>query len=463
MTIQEIYMELNADYDDVLSRFKNDERIEKYLRKLVQMNDFEELEQSIEEKNYTDAFRYVHNIKGMSINMGIPSLVNASEELCEILRGDEPKVDIEPYFEKVSQEYKRITDIVENLRNKVLIIDDSEFNREILEEILEDEYSVLLAEDGSQALDILQKYNKEIRVVLLDLIMPNMDGYEVLDKMEQNKYMEDMPVLVISSEQAVEVKKRCFSHGVSDFIIKPFDNIIVKKRVKDTVDLFTYRKMFDKKTQIQEKETEKNVRKLVKRNEKLSDILCAIIDGRNIESEEHIENVKKYTGIIAREVMNNYPEYGLTKSSIQVMEEASAMHDIGKISISDAILSKPDRLTKEEFEEIKLHTIRGCEIIEQIGAVWDEEFRTAAYEICKYHHERYDGKGYPIGLSGEDIPISAQIVGVSEVYDALVHSQSYRAAISGEQAFNMIVNGECGTFSSKIIECFKSVKKEIEE
>lgn len=247
MTIQEIYKELKADYNDVLSRFKNDERIEKYLRKLVQMNDFEELEQSLANKNYEDAFRYVHNIKGMSINMGISSLIGASDELCELLREGNPQTDIEPYFERVSIEYKRITHVVEKLRTKVLIVDDSEFNREILEEILEDEYSVLLAEDGRQALELLEKYHKSIRVVLLDLIMPNMDGYDVLKEMQEKNYMEDMPVLIISSEQAVDVKKRCFKNGVADFIIKPFDNIIVKKRVKDTVDLFTYRKMFEQR------------------------------------------------------------------------------------------------------------------------------------------------------------------------------------------------------------------------
>ena len=253
MTIQDIYKELKADYYDVLSRFKNDERIEKYLRKLVQMNDFEELEQALTDKNYEDAFRYVHNIKGMSINMGITSLIGASDELCELLRKGKPKTDIEPYFERVSIEYKRLTQIVDKLRTKILIVDDSEFNREILEEILEDEYSVLLAEDGRQALELLEKYHKSIRVVLLDLIMPNMDGYDVLKEMQEKNYMEDMPVLIISSEQAVDVKKRCFNNGVADFIIKPFDNIIVKKRVKDTVDLFTYRKMFEQRLNNQSK------------------------------------------------------------------------------------------------------------------------------------------------------------------------------------------------------------------
>lgn len=468
MTIQEAYNEIGANYSEVIARMNKDERIDKYLRIFTEMNDYNALKIALEEQNYDDAFRYAHNLKGVGINLGLSMFVVASSKMCDLLRGGAPSEDIEPYLSEISKEYNRIIEVVSKLRNKVLIIDDAEFNREILEEILEDEYVVLLAKDGREALDILEKHHREIRIVLLDLIMPNMDGYEVLANMRSKGYIDNMPVLVISSEQSVDVEKKCFGLGVSDFIKKPFDDLIVKRRVKDTIDLFKYRNEMSKKIELQNKVMKeqyilltKQAKELKRRNEKITDILGTVVESRNLESGEHINRVKAYTGMLARQIMEDYPEYGLTEKTTKIIESASALHDIGKIAISDNILLKPRKLTNEEFEFMKTHTLRGCEIIDQIDGVWDENYKSYSYEICRYHHERYDGKGYPYGLTGEDIPISAQIVAVADVYDALVSERCYKKAIPSERAYEMILNGECGCFSPKIIECFKKIKEQM--
>lgn len=355
------------------------------------------------------------------------------------------------------------------MRDKVLIIDDAEFNREMLAEILGDEYAILMAEDGRKGIDMIEQYKDEICAILLDLIMPVIDGYGVLAFMEQNGYLKHMPVLVISGEQAVDVERRCFDCGVTDFIKKPFDNSLVIRRVKNVVDLFQYRNNLEEQVAIQTKTLKsqydvicRQAEELKKRNEKITDILAEVVESRNLESGEHVKRVKTYTGILAREMMKHYSEYQLTEEKVRIIESASAVHDIGKIMIPDNILLKPGKLTDEEFDCMKSHTVRGCTVLDNINGVWDENYKSYAYEICRHHHERFDGRGYPDKLQGDDIPISAQIVSVADVYDALISERCYKKAFTKEQAFNMIINGECGVFSPKLIECFKNAREEME-
>lgn len=356
------------------------------------------------------------------------------------------------------------------MRDKVLIVDDAELNREMLEAILEEDYSILKAGNGKEALKLLGRNLKEVAVVLLDLIMPEMNGFEVMDFMKAKGWMEKIPILIISGETAIETERKCFEYGVSDFIRKPFDNTLVRRRVTNIIKLFQYQNGLEdkvrKQTQILRKQNELlklQAEKLKKSNEKIIDVFGTVVEYRNMESGEHIKRVKGFTQILARELMREYPEYGLTEEKIEIITIASSLHDVGKIAIPDSILLKPGKLTKKEYEYMKSHTTRGSELLDAIKDIWDVQYQKVAYEICRHHHERYDGKGYPDGLAGEDIPISAQIVSIADVYDALVNERVYKKALSKDEAFHMIINGECGIFSPKLLECLRNVKKQYEE
>lgn len=355
------------------------------------------------------------------------------------------------------------------MRNKVLVIDDAEFNREMLAEILEKEYSIISAEDGQKGIELLAEQESEVCVVLLDLVMPVMDGFEVLRIMEERGYLKHIPVLVISGETAVDIERKCFDYGVTDFIRKPFDNELVLRRVRNMVDLFTYRNCLEQQVESQtmtlKRQYEMICRQaevLKQRNEQITDILAEVVESRNLESGEHVKRVKTYTKILANELMKRYPEYGLTEEEVRIIESASAVHDIGKIAIPDNILLKPGKLTDEEFACMKSHTVRGCEVLDHIEGVWDDRYKRYAYTICRHHHERFDGRGYPDQLVGDDIPIEAQIVSVADVYDALISERCYKKAFTKEQAFNMITNGECGTFSPKLMDCFRNARGTME-
>ncbi len=326
-----------------------------------------------------------------------------------------------------------------------------------------------MVENGKQALEYMENRNQEIAVVLLDLIMPEMDGFEVLKVMQEKMWIDKIPVLVISGESSIKVEQDCFDYGVSDFIHKPFDNALVRKRVENVVSLFQYQRELEEKV-AEQTETLREQYKLLKvqaerlkqSNDNIIDILGTVVEHRNLESGEHVRRVKGYTKIMAEEIAREYPEYGLTPEKIGIIVSASALHDLGKIAIPDSILLKPGRFTKEEFECMKTHTVKGCEIVSSIEGVWDEEYAKIGYEISRYHHERYDGRGYPDGLKGEEIPISAQLVSVADVYDALVNERVYKDALPKDKAFEMIVNGECGTFSPKLMVCFRKARDRFE-
>ncbi len=355
------------------------------------------------------------------------------------------------------------------MRNRILIIDDAEFNRDLLRALMEDDYDVEEAEDGKRAVDLLQKKWQQIDAVLLDLQMPVMDGYAVIDYMKQNNWIQKIPILVITSERSVEIENKCFELGVSDFVQKPFDATLIKNRVKNIVELFSYKNQLEKKVEeqtttlkSQNQMLKMQTKKLHETNGRIVEILGTVVEYRNLESGEHIKRVKGFTRILAEQLMKSYPQYGLTDTAIQTIEAASALHDVGKIAIPDKILLKPGRLSDEEFEYMKSHTTRGHEMLSTLEGIWDDEYKKIAHEICRSHHERYDGRGYPDGLKGEEIPISAQIVSVADVYDALVSERVYKNAFSKEEAFHMIINGECGVFSPKLMECFRLVRDKYE-
>lgn len=354
--------------------------------------------------------------------------------------------------------------------NKVLVVDDAETNRELLNAILEDDYEVEMAEDGQAALSLLEDHSDDIDAILLDLQMPKADGFYVINAMKANDWMGKIPVLIISSERSVDVENECFQLGVSDFIHKPFEPSLVKNRVKNTVDLFAYKNELEAKVEAQTQELRKQnerladqAERLKETNDRIIEILGTVVECRNLESGEHVKRVKGFTRVLAYQIMKDYPEYELDEEKVEMISAASALHDVGKIAIPDAVLLKPGRFTDEEFELMKTHTIKGCELLDQIKGIWEDEYQKTSYEICRHHHERYDGRGYPDKISGDDIPISAQIVSVADVYDALVCERVYKAAYPKDQAFQMILNGECGTFSPKLMEAFKKVKEEFEK
>ena len=356
------------------------------------------------------------------------------------------------------------------MKNKILIVDDAELNRELLSEILSDEYDILEAENGKFALDIIRTEKDNISAILLDLVMPVMDGFEVMEVLHEEKIMDKIPVLVISGENSTQSEKKCFDYGVTDFIGRPFKAVLVKKRVQNMVNQYAYKNRLEEKVEEQTAVLRKayqtlkhQAEKLEKRNEEIIDLLGTIVEYRNLESGEHIQRVKGYTRIAAEKFATMYPEYELTKEKIERIVSASSLHDIGKIAIPDNILLKSGRLTKDEFEYMKSHTLRGCEILDSMKVEWDPEMRKVSYDIIRYHHEKYDGKGYPDGLKGEEIPISAQLVSLADVYDALINERCYKAAYSKEEAFHMIVTGDCGVFSPKLMEAFRAVRGQFEQ
>lgn len=341
------------------------------------------------------------------------------------------------------------------MKNTILIVDDVELNRDILALILKKDYDIEMAEDGEEALEILRQDSDSIAMVLLDVLMPRKSGVEVLREMSEKGYLSKIPVLIISTEDTSQMERECLSLGASDFIRKPFDREIIKTRVKNIADLYIYKNHLEDRIAEQTKI-------IAKRNSDMIDLIGNMVETRSLESGEHILRVKDFTRILAETLMEEYPEYGLTGELIKVIVAASALHDVGKVAIKDSILLKPARLTPEEFEEIKLHTTIGCDFIKNSCHLWDEEYSKISYEICRYHHERYDGKGYPDGLSEDDIPISAQIVSIADVYDALINERCYKEAFPKNVAFDMIQNGECGAFSPKLLKCFSVCRSRME-
>ena len=350
---------------------------------------------------------------------------------------------------------KQNTDEMEK-RNlpQLLVVDDSEMNREILKEILGKEYRILEACDGNEALEMLEQYGTEISLVLLDIIMPKMDGFEVLAYMNRDKWIEDIPVIMISSEGSESYIRRAYELGASDYISRPFDAKVVYQRVINMIKLYAKQRRLIHLVTDQIYEKEKN-------NRMMTGILSQIVEFRNGESGLHVLHINILTQLLLEKLMRKSENYNLSWSQQYMIATASALHDIGKIGIDEKILNKPGKLTKEEFEVMKQHTIIGAQMLDSLEMYHDEEMIKYAYEICRWHHERYDGKGYPDGLKGEEIPISAQVVSLADVYDALVSDRVYKKAYSHEKAMEMILNGECGVFNPILLECLVEIQDKV--
>ena len=345
----------------------------------------------------------------------------------------------------------------------ILVVDDKEVNRAILRDIFKKTYEIVEAENGADALAKIAGNEEEIAIILLDIKMPIMDGFEVLTEIDKQGLLNTIPVIMITGDDSRESERKCYEMGVSDIIKKPFDPYIVKRRVDNMIDLYMHKNQLEKMVEEQIAILMDQAIRLKESNNQIIETMSTIVEFRNLECGQHVNRIKAFTKVLADVVSEYCPEYKLTKAGKEIMVSASALHDVGKIVIPDAILLKAGRLTAEEQEVMKSHTTKGCEIISMVNGLEDEEYQRAGYDICRYHHERFDGNGYPDGLKGDEIPISGQIVAIADVYDALVSERVYKAAYTTEKAYEMIIEGECGVFSSKMLECFRIARTEFEQ
>lgn len=343
-------------------------------------------------------------------------------------------------------------------KQKILIADDSEMNRELLAAILEEEYDIIQVNDGVQAVDCLQRQAEEISLLLLDIVMPHMDGFEVLSYMNKEHWIDSIPVVIISSENSPIYIKRGYDLGATDFIGKPFDANMVLRRSANAILLGAKQRRMTSIVSNQIYEREKSSKLMI-------NILSHIVEFRNGESGLHVLHIQTITEMLLRQlVQKENNRYALSKEQIRMITTASALHDIGKISIPDEILNKPGRLTAEEFAVIKGHSMAGANMLSELPLDQKEEpLVKTAYEICRWHHERYDGGGYPDGLKGEEIPVSAQVVALADVYDALTSERCYKDAYSHEKAIEMILAGQCGAFNPLMLECLLDISSSLKK
>ena len=337
---------------------------------------------------------------------------------------------------------------------QILLVDDSAMNRMILKEILGGDYSILEAENGQECLEKMQAEAGNIALVLLDINMPVMDGFEVLKAMNANHTIEDIPVIMISSDDSDDAIRRSYELGASDYVNRPFDARIVYRRVTNTIKLYAKQRRLVQMVSDQIRARENNTDTLV-------GVLSHIVEFRNGESGAHVLHIRIITELLLHRLLEISSQYPITAEQQDNIPLASALHDIGKIGIDEKILNKPGKLTPEEYEVIKTHSMLGAEMLHQLENFNEQPLLQTAYEIARWHHERWDGRGYPDGLKGDEIPISAQLVALADVYDALTSERCYKKAFSHEKAVQMILNGECGAFNPLLLQCLTDMQTDL--
>ena len=340
-------------------------------------------------------------------------------------------------------------------RNLILIVDDTEMNRAMLADMLAADYEIIEAVDGEEAVAALEEHHKEIALVLMDPVIPKKDGFEVLAVMNQNKWTDRIPVIMISGE-ASSCIDQAYDLGAADYISRPFDEKAVRRRVHNMIMLYSKQEALEDMVEAQIMEKERI-------NYLMVEILSNIVEFRSGDAGLHAMHIRTLTGIFLKKLMEMTNAYRFTPSQTALIINASALHDIGIISIPESILNKPGKLTPEEYEVIKTHSAAGAHIMEDAMQRHGEELIRYARDICRWHHERYDGGGYPDGLKGEEIPIEVQVVALADVYDALTSVRVYREAYPHEQAMKMILNGECGAFSPLLLDCLRQTGDSLEE
>ena len=341
-------------------------------------------------------------------------------------------------------------------KSQILLVDDSKLNRMILAEILGDGYHILEAENGQECLEKLRAEAGNIALVLLDINMPVMDGFEVLRAMNANHTIEDTPVIMISSEDSDAAIRRSYELGACDYVNRPFDARIVYRRVTNTIKLYAKQRRLVQMVSDQIRARENNTDVLV-------GVLSHIVEFRNGESGLHVRHIRTITELLLHRLLETSGRYSITVEQQDMIPLASALHDIGKIGIDEKLLNKPGKLAPEEFEVIKTHSMLGAKILHDLDNFSEQPLLQTAYEIARWHHERWDGRGYPDGLKGDEIPISAQLVSLADVYDALTSERCYKKAFFHEKAVQMILNGECGAFNPLLLQCLTDVQADLKE
>ena len=354
-------------------------------------------------------------------------------------------------------------------RDTILIFEDNAIDRSILVELFQSEYQILEAENGKEGIELLRNHLSSVAIVLLDNIMPVMDGFAVLEYLKEKNIVSKIPFIMITGESSSELERKGYEYGIVSYVKKPYQPEVVKQVVQNAIGWFQHKMQLElmvKKQNINMQKQNSILRQQTKKlnhvNEILIDSLSNIVEFRNMESKQHIKRIREYSICLGKSVMKLYPEYELTAEKLIQIGWASSLHDIGKIAIPDSIILKPAKLTKDEFELIKSHTTKGAEIIQHRVRLNDRAIFDYAYDIARHHHEKYDGNGYPDGLKGDEISIAAQIVSLVDVYDALTSKRVYKAAYKTDKAYQMIVNGQSGAFSSKLLKAFTEVREEFE-
>lgn len=354
-------------------------------------------------------------------------------------------------------------------RDTILIFEDNMIDRSILVELFQAEYQILEAENGKEGIELLKTHLASVAIVLLDNIMPVMDGFAVLEYLKEKNVLSKIPFIMITGESSPELERKGYEYGIVSYIKKPYQPEVVKQVVHNATGWFQYKMQLElmvKKQNINIQKQNSILRQQTKKlnhvNEMLIDSLSNIVEFRNMESKQHIKRIREYSLCLGKSVMKLYPEYELTPEKLFQIGWASCLHDIGKIAIPDSIILKPAKLTKDEFELIKSHTTKGAEIIQHRVSLNDRALFDYAYDIARHHHEKYDGKGYPDGLKGDEISIAAQIVSLVDVYDALTSKRVYKIAYESDKAYQMILNGHSGVFSPKLLKAFAEAKPRFE-
>ena len=354
-------------------------------------------------------------------------------------------------------------------RDTVLIFEDNAIDRAILTELFQADYKILEADNGKSGLALLNSHYQSIAIVLLDYLMPVMDGFAVLERLKDKNILNKIPFIMITGEDSSEVEKRGYEYGIVSYVKKPYQPEVVKQVVSNAIGWFQYKMELEVVVRKQNESIRKQngilvqqAKKLKHLNEILIDSLSNIVEFRNLESKQHIKRIREFTLCLGKSMMKLYPECGLTPEQLDQIGWASSLHDIGNIAIPDNIILKPGKLTDDEFELIESHTTKGAEIILHSVRLNDKTIFDYAYDIARHHHEKYDGKGYPDGLKGDEISIAAQLVSLADVYDALVSKRVYKAAYEPDKAYQMIMGGHSGAFSPQLLKAFEEVRAEFE-
>ena len=349
-------------------------------------------------------------------------------------------------------------------RNTLLIADDMKMNRALLALMFKEQYNVVEAENGQEAIDYLEAHGDSVACLLLDLLMPVKDGFEVMTYMRDKRMMDTIPIILITSEASTETEEKAYDLGAADVIYKPYVERVVMRRVKNVVDLYTHKNHMEDLVKEKTKKIAEQAEEIKETNNLLIEGLGKIIEVHTPENKEHAIRVKTFTGLMLHYAREVHPELGITREDMDAIARASVLHDIGKLAIPTNILIKPaNERTEEEKQILRTHPTAGCEILEYFSGIKDKLFYKYCYEICKYHHERYDGSGYPEQCSGSQIPIAAELVAIADTYDALIKKTAYHIPFTHQAAVEEIMSGNAGAFSPTALDCFNLAKEEIYE